>query len=333
VSVTPKRPRESKASEAGPSSAGPSSKKRKESPSEKEKSEEPQPSAIVPERAIDMATGRRYRKGELIWFRIETIHPPADNGKGLPDLTHWPGLIANATEKRALENTSGIPDSLNGVLNAITGGKAASTATPVTKKRPVVIFEYSIRPLGFFASNGEVAKRPEEVLPWQMGMALLGGNKGWDALGKEGTRVMRERVKADLNELKGKGLPVPTDSAEIDARWREKMAPRYAFNDMPKNWDTVAFRLGIAIKIGSATANSWAQTDKIDLVPGVEVNEEDKEAIESQRKTLFQGLWWGGERIWLEDMVRVRRHRVELPDLLGLPTSGAADRSVTFRIR
>ena len=26
-----------------------------------------------------------------------------------------------------------------------------------------------------------------------------------------------------------------------------------------------------------------------------------------------QGLWWGGERFWLEDMVRINKHRSGLP--------------------
>lgn len=81
-------------------------------------------------------------------------------------------------------------------------------------------------------------------------------------------------------------------------------------------------------------SNSWTQTDKIDIVPGTDVNPDDLEAIQSQRKTLYQGLWWGGERIWVDDIVRLKKHRAELPvDALGLPSEGAADRAVLLKIR
>lgn len=81
-------------------------------------------------------------------------------------------------------------------------------------------------------------------------------------------------------------------------------------------------------------SNSWTQTDKIDIVPGTDINQDDLEAITSQRKTLYQGLWWGGERIWVDDTVRLKKHRAELPvDALGLPSEGAADRAVLLKIR
>jgi len=76
-----------------------------------------------------------------------------------------------------------------------------------------------------------------------------------------------------------------------------------------------------------------------------DINAEDLKAIMEQKQTLYQvsqavvpadkqGLWWGGERIWLEDMVRLRKHRSELPaDALGPPSEGATDRAVLLNIR
>lgn len=225
-------------------------KKRKEAP---EEPEEP-PAVIVPERLIDIQTGRRFRKGELVWFQIETIHPPPDR-PNLPRLTHWPGLVANAAKKLIPDPTNskptdnGLPQGVSSTLAHLSGG---STATP-PPKRFVTTWDYSIRPLGFFSPSAEVAKRPEGLLPYSVGSDLLGGSKGWGAIGKEGTRVIKERVAAEVNDLKGKGLPLPSDPLEIDKKWKEKMARRYPFKEMPKEWDTVVFRLGIAIKIASVS--------------------------------------------------------------------------------
>jgi hypothetical protein len=248
-----------------------------------------------------MQTGRRFRKGELVWFRIDTISPPAPNPKEIPPITHWPGLIANATkrEKVQTEMIGNVPSSALATVAMLSGGQPAH-------RPPTVIgyWEYSVRPLGFFSPSAEVIKTTEGMLPWALGNELLGGGKGWELLGKEGTRVMRERVNAEASDLKGKGIPIPTDEGEIDKRWKLSLAQRYAFRDMPKSWDSAVFRLGIAIKIGTVRVfwrglrltrqlitNSWTQTDKIDMVPGVEVNPEDLEAIQSQVKTLYQVGW------------------------------------------
>ena len=201
--------------------------------------EEEQPTAIVPERSIDMSSGRRHRKGEIVWFAVEWISSP----DGSVVVTHWPALIANVVEKRVMTDIGGT----SAALDAISGVK-----TPV-KKKPVVAFDYCLRPLGFFSSSGEVVKRTEDLLPWLAGNELLGGSKGWDAIGKESGRVMKQRVAAEINDLKGKGIPIPTEEAEIEKGWKEKLARRYPFKDMPKDWDTVVFRLALAIKIGTVS--------------------------------------------------------------------------------
>ena len=75
------------------------------------------------------------------------------------------------------------------------------------------------------------------------------------------------------------------------------------------------------------------------------INPDDLRAIVEQRKTLYQvgsspagankqGLWLGGERIWLGDMVRLKKPRSELPyEDLGLPSDGVADRAVLLTIK
>lgn len=227
---TPKRPSTTNAE------ASSSKKPRKEAQAEEE-----QPTAIVPERSIDMSSGRRHRKGEMVWFAIDWITSP----DGSVVVTHWPALISNIVEKRIM--TEGLSGGTSAMLNAMSGVK------PAAKKRAEVVFDYCLRPLGFFSSSGEVIRRAEDLLPWLAGNELLGGTKGWDAIGKESGRVMKQRVAAELNELKGKGIAVPTEEADIERGWKEKLARRYPFKEMSKDWDTVVFRLALAIKIGTVS--------------------------------------------------------------------------------
>ena len=66
----------------------------------------------------------------------------------------------------------------------------------------------------------------------------------------------------------------------------------------------------------------------INVVDPLMLSAEDRLAIQQQRKTIYQvsfcprgkgnkltvqGLWWGGERLWLEDMVRINKLRSQLP--------------------
>ena len=230
--TTPKRPIATNAE------ASSSKKARKE-----EKGEEEQPTAIVPERSIDMSSGRRHRRGEIVWFCVDRITSPDQSVV----VTHWPALIANVVEKRIMTDgkSSG---GASAMLHAMPGVKP-----PAAKMKSGVVFDYCLRPLGFFSSSGEVVKRTEDLLPWLAGNELLGGTKGWDAIGKESGRVMKQRVASELNEMKGKGIPIPTEEAEIEKGWKEKLARRYPFREMPKDWDTVVFRLALAIKIGTVS--------------------------------------------------------------------------------
>lgn len=82
-------------------------------------------------------------------------------------------------------------------------------------------------------------------------------------------------------------------------------------------------------------AGSWSQTDKIEVVPHNSImSAEDVEAIQNRKKTLFQGLWLQGERIWLDDMVILRKHRSSLPvGPLLAPSPGSENRAVVLHIR
>jgi hypothetical protein len=59
------------------------------------------------------------------------------------------------------------------------------------------------------------------------------------------------------------------------------------------------------------------------------------EDLANNRKSLFQGLWLRGERIWLDDVVVLRKTRLEIPAtnvLLG-PSPGAESCAVLLQIR
>ena len=199
-------------------------------------SEEEGISGVVLERQIDMKSQRRFRKGELIWFRVKTLHPPGEEAgsdaparKGaLPSISHWPGLVAHIVARtRALPNAK---------ASAASAGSIAALAGK-SQQKSFTWYEYHLRPLGTFSQTDEVVKPSEDMLPWALGSELLGGGVGWKLLGDEGTRVVKEGARREA-----------VNATAIEDGWKRRWARRIRFSEMLGSWDFRVFRLGMALK-------------------------------------------------------------------------------------
>ncbi|WRT65891.1 uncharacterized protein IL334_002842 [Kwoniella shivajii] len=263
--------------------------------------------AVVPDRAEELRSQRRFR--ELIWFRINTITPPLSIA-GLEPITHWPGLISNVPLKtRVIGDTASASASSAWTLF---GGSAPSTLDASTI---VHYYEYHIRPLGMFSPQEEVIKDGKDILPWQVGNELLGGERGWDSIGNHAEKVLKEGVQKEA--VKEKGKPKDEIEATLGRGWKGHWAKRIKFVEMSREYEDAVFRLSVALKTASSITNSWAQTDKIDVLPdNQDISADDMAAILDQKKTLYQ------------------KNRKDLPSSALLsPTEGATERGVFFKIR
>lgn len=226
-------------------------KRRSQSPSS-----EPEPTGIVPDRAQDLQHARRFRRGELVWFRIDTISPPASNDGTLPSITHWPGLVSQIELKSRvipLRSALGSGEIANSTLRAayaITGATPPASVQPTGQEETVRWWQYRIRPLGLFNSNEDVIKDIKDLLPYAVGDELLGGEAGWDAIGNEGTRIIAEGVAVEAKEYQALAASGKPSSAPLEELWKAKWARRIRFSEMPKKWETVVFRLAMALKTG-----------------------------------------------------------------------------------
>jgi hypothetical protein len=216
---------------------------------------------VAPERLEDLKYARRFRKGELVWFRIDTINPPT-NDQGLPSITHWPGLVSYiikktsvVTEKVSFGNSAVASASLRTAWT-MAGGVPPEALRPAGESKTVTWWQYHIRPLGFFTSKEDVVKDLQDLLPYSLGDELLGGEAGWDKIGTEGTRVMNERVSVEVREIRANAAAGMTDEVGLDIRWRSKWAARIRFHEMPKRWEDVVFRLAVALKMGYVSLRS-----------------------------------------------------------------------------
>ena len=201
-----------------------------------------------------MKTNRRFRKGELVWFRVDNIIPPT-NDRGLPAITHWPALVAGVVVKTRVEETTVLGNGTVASAALTTAWSMAGGVTPATLRatpqKITYVIDYHIRPLGFFSTHQDLNRKTQDLLPWALGNELLGGLKGWSLIGSEGTRIIKAGVVAELSNDRAKGVEPPSDDAGVEERWRTKWAQRWSFTDMPRAWDTSVFRLGIALKIAA----------------------------------------------------------------------------------
>jgi hypothetical protein len=260
-----------------------------------ESDDDESPTGVLPDRASDLGHQRRFRRGELVYFRVDTISPP---DLSLPAITHWPALIS---EIRFRSEARGVA-----------GGASMGNGGQVHH-----YWEYHLRPLGMFDKRHGLVRDVTDLIPWTVGHDLFDGDAGRDALAGEGARILLEGIEKEEERL----------------GWDDRWGSRRPFG--PMSWEDAAFRLVVAIKTGTTIAKSWCQTDRIDIMPEAILNDHDRALIASGKKGLFQGLWLGGERIWAEDVVRLKHSRLTLPPGLAPYTagSGTESRAVCLRIQ
>lgn len=264
---------------------------------------------VVPDRASDLGSQRRFRRGELVWFCIDAIDPPTP---AHPAITHWPGLIAEIKHK----SREAPAVNANGTGSFANGGMVHH------------YWEYNLRPLGLFDKRFDTTRDIQDLLPWCIGLDLLGGDPGRRALAQVGSAYMSRGIDKEVKE---------DEESSAEKRWSGKWVERKPFDakTLSQNWDETVFRLVIAIRIGANISQSWCQTDRVDAIPESILSLADRDALNKNQKSLFQGLWLGGERIWAEDVVRIKKRRDALPS--GLAPIGvgtrATERAVFLRIQ
>jgi hypothetical protein len=261
LSSTPKRPKPD-----GQWVGKEKSKKRMVSKQDDDSSDDEGPDGVPLDRGIDLTSARRFRRGELVWCRIQTVEPPAlAVNRGCPAITHWPALVSKIEAKQKLVEveqkgptwaaTSSAPAPRPQTApTAISNGNVGASNTPTTpsnvKQQVVHYFEYHLRPLGFFSSVDEVRTDAKDMLPWLVSSALMGGEEGWAALGQESVMLMEQAAKkeAEAEQRKPEG---ERQVLSAERWWKQtRYASRVLFVNMPEEWEFVCPRAALAIKMG-----------------------------------------------------------------------------------
>lgn len=182
-------------------------------------------------------------------MRIQTFEPPS--GSNLPPITHWPALVSSITPRSKVlppeGGSSGIHDAAASISAAWSIGGGAAPDTLKKEQKIIKWWEYSLRPLGFFSSSDLMVKDTRDLLPYQVGKELVGGDEGWAALGHQAEQVMRREIDKEIEEEKAK--PEAERGTEtVERKWRRRWGDRILLQNV-KEWETAIVRFGFAIKV------------------------------------------------------------------------------------
>ncbi|KAG9029510.1 hypothetical protein FRB95_005231 [Tulasnella sp. JGI-2019a] len=235
------------------------------------------PLKSMPSRKYDLDLVRPYREGELVWVAIEAL-TPSDREQTDPEeeIKLWPATVA------ALPVQSRPPQ-------------------PSAPSRT----QYNIELLG--VDHQQIVSF-EKILSWRAYTLP-------DVISEQ---IQLPRMPSDIqvtpvfSAFKGfRPLPAPPSASDGHAT----SAPRPGFRSMPKPLDiprTFENALGpLAVAQGKA---EYIQERFYGTNPYSELEENSGHG--SSEKICYQGVWWGAERIWVGDLVRLTCLRGDLENEL-----------------
>ena len=307
---------------------------------------------------------RWHRTGELVWCALD---PPIHGDKA--SITFWPGLVDDCTFKAEALPRPQSPSihSADGDFEMEEGTDSAQVSTGLGQKSgsstDVGGVPYPITPHPGNSKSGK-----ECPLPWVVRqktvykVKLLGINHDYVAIE---TQVLPYQGYTPSQELLQALQDVPID------RITTKPEEILAFNPCPPDEETVESGLDatgqrfadatapytLAVEIASGIAVCWTPTDEWlfkALIPSpspsfttdsggstasAPAGDSDNYSLRSRAphlpsvftQTRYQGLWLGAERIWTDDLVRLKAARGQIApqgSLQIVPPSGPSKSTI-----
>lgn len=291
---------------------------------------------------LQMPLKRWFREGELVWCEI--VPPIEAQGEAM---IFWPGLVQEAKVAshptlRPARNGKGnaeqeMGDGTNGGSGDSGAGPSGSTSTSTHEDEPTIVSvyqttDYKVKLLGVLQ---EFTCPDKSVIPY------LGYVPSIDLL-KAMQNVPIAHLTLDAEEVAGfnpwEPLPQPVTEEAKKARFEQAVAPYSFAVEIAKNiagsWtptDEWTFKQAVPTDLllphqpppppppGATLAEVLASharapasgsglarvtlSDGTRVLPGTEI-------VNTQIR--YQGLWWGAERIWTDDLVRLKASRRQI---------------------
>ena len=271
----------------------------------------------------DAEMRRWFRVGELVWCALD---PPIRGTDAAANITFWPGLIDECSFKAetlprpkspSIHSADGdfeMEDGTESTPGVAHVGRGAGTPNGAGSNVAVV---YPIAP-----HPGHPKSAAEKPLPWTVRqknkykVKLLAVNHDYIAFEAQVLPYHGYKPSNDLLQAL-QDVPIeqitrkPEEIAAFDPcppEEAEKSSAEPGANDQLFAEATAPYTL--ALEIAAGVEVSWAPTDEWVFKMVVPSGSSSAASIVTQ--TRYQGLWLGAERIWTDDLVRLKAARVQI---------------------
>ncbi|KAF7794256.1 hypothetical protein EIP86_005389 [Pleurotus ostreatoroseus] len=301
---------------------------------------------MVPEKNNDVrdALGRHegkatryFRKGELVWC---AIHPAIGVSGQAPSIAFWPGLVDVCTT---------IPEIIHRVeqgANVDPAVSASRSPSPTSQASPQIawsVHQHVSYKIKLLATSSSILLNEDQVLPY---LAYAPSDQLLDVLRKELPNAVETPAVEELEEQEQKMFAYdPCAVQDEQMRFTQAIAPytlaihiaskMATFWTPTDEWECKFTAPSSPSKPPAAPSTSTNPEPTLDAVlnsvlaqnsqmpessasasqaaPGVEnrILGNTPSGPQTVTQMRYQGLWWGAERIWTDELVRLKLARCQ----------------------
>ncbi|KZT43074.1 hypothetical protein SISSUDRAFT_1124970 [Sistotremastrum suecicum HHB10207 ss-3] len=252
------------------------------------------------ERSSDLRSKRWFREGELVWCALRSELRPSTPEHPLVALKFWPTIIQECRLK-------------------VDSSRRQSNGPPEESYDIDQTYSYRVKLLALMQAS---VVQESSILPYQ---AYQPPRELLDYL--SGLPKPSLSTEQDMEKL---------SSVTIGLRGVDTFVPR-ALEPNGVTRETTLQDAGpaliLAIEIAAQMSRMWSPTDDWQWEGRIPDAEGTMQLVKHLK---FQGLWWGIERIWQEDMIRLQMARTTLHpsdhNLFLEPSPSAQTRGIFMRI-
>ncbi|KIO24850.1 hypothetical protein M407DRAFT_97788 [Tulasnella calospora MUT 4182] len=240
----------------------------------------------------DLRSRRSFRLGEIVWVHLDPSIESFSSGRRIE---WWPAVIQEPRFKTEL--------------------------APRTPGEPYDVRQSQVYRVLMLGTTSQYVIPDGSILPYQA------YTLPYDFLHEITQAVCSTPLKQELDfdrVLSFTPLPLPLRTAPGTIKGHQALS---ANPPLPLTYLDALLPYLAAIYTARLVSTYWCATDNYEFVS---IPAHDVPVLIKQ--TRFQGLWWGGERLWIGDLVRIKPNRSHLAGNLRDPSQGAEKRGLLLRL-
>ncbi|KIY70576.1 hypothetical protein CYLTODRAFT_487988 [Cylindrobasidium torrendii FP15055 ss-10] len=275
--------------------------------------------AIVTDRVHELDTPdekppgcrRWFRRQELVWV---VLRNPIMNGRG-GCITTWPAYVRQVNMKPNAQPKQHAPDAPS-TSQPVASGSALQPATTYDPAAPSwTVTQRTTYRVKFLSVSTMANIDEEQIIPYQ----------AYDITDELSTHIL-DSLPTVASRIHIADADVDFDPQAADATWEDAIQPFMHSWDMgleiARCWNlTDGWKRPVNPPAPAPPKPKPAPLPRLSVVDAINAagrandglpspeKQKEKEKVEQPTQMHFQGMWWGAERIWVNDLVRIKLPR------------------------